>query len=68
MFRFFSALLSPLDHLGVGAADGEVDGGEFLCLLCHGDFHIVRSSPVAWVGRLVGAVPMYRYPRDREGW
>ena len=56
MFRFLSALLSPLDYLGVGAADAKVDGGEFLCLFRRGDLPVVRASLVAWAGRLVGVV------------
>ena len=68
VFRFFSALLTPLDHLGVGAACGKVDGGKFLHLLCRDDLPVVGASPVAWTGCLVGTVLSYRHPGDREGW
>ena len=57
VFRFFSVLLSPLDHLGFGAADGKVDAGEFWCLLRCDHLLVVGASQVAWAGRRVVAGP-----------
>ena len=48
MFRFFSALLTVLDHLEAGAAEGKVDGSKVCCLLHSGDLPVVGAFPVAW--------------------